>query len=339
MILLVMSIAIVFDMTEKMDNFFEHQLTWREIMMDYYINFIPYYLNMFASLFIFISVIVFTSKMAGDSEIIAILASGMSYRRLLLPYMTCATILAIFIFWMAGYVIPPASAKLLTFTDKYVEHFSHDNGRNVQLQVRPNETLYMESFQVRTQIGYRASIERFHGKTLCSRLTADRIRHIEGDRWHVENYTLREFDNLRETLSRGTDMDVTLPIEPAELFYTAQYAEMMTNPELNDYIDRQKARGAGNVLAFQTQYHKRWAAAIGAFIMTLLGVTLSSKKVRGGMGKNLGVGIVLTAAYILFSTVSTTFAVNGVMSAFTAAWLPNFVFLAIALYLYWRVSR
>ena len=337
-ILLVMSIAIVFDMTEKMDNFFEHQLTWSEIFWDYYINFIPYYLNMFATLFIFISVIVFTSKMAGDSEIIAMMASGISYWRLLRPYLVCAGLLSVAIFFMAGYVIPPASKKLLIFTDKYVQHFSHSNGRNLQVQVLPNEVLYMETFQLDNGIGYRASLENFEGKSLKRRITADRIRHIEGDHWQMENYTLREFNGLRETLNQGDRLDLDLPLRPNELFYASQDAEMMTNTELSDYIDRQRERG-GDVTAFQTQYHKRWASALGAFIMTLLGVTMSSKRIRGGMGKNLGIGIVLAAGYILFSTVSTTFAVNGLMSAFMAAWLPNFVFIGITDYLYIRAKR
>lgn len=338
-IVLVMSIAIVFDMTEKLDNFFEAQLTWNDIFWEYYINFIPYYLNMFVSLFIFISVIFFTSKMAGNSEIIAILAAGMSYRRLMRPYFFCATIMALFTFWMSGYVIPPASEKLLLFQDKYVEHFTRDNGRNIQMQVSPGTVLYMETFQLRTKIGYRVSLDHFEGKSLQSRLTADRIRYIDGHQWYLENYTRRDFEDLHETLTRGAGDTITLPIVPDEMFFTAQHAEMMTNPELTHYIERQRERGAHNVLAFETQYHKRWAAALGAFIMTLLGVTLSSKKVRGGMGKNLGIGIVLTAAYILFSTVSTTFAVKGVMSAFMAAWLPNIIFLAIGLHLYRKVSR
>lgn len=149
----------------------------------------------------------------------------------------------------------------------------------------------------------------------------------------------RDFDGMRENLTTGSRLDTIIPIQPEELFVTAEQAQMMTNPELWDYMQKQKKRGAGNVLAFEVEWWKRWASPIGAFIMTLLGVTMSSKKVRGGMGKNLGIGIVLTAAYILFSTVSTTFAVNGIMSAFMAAWLPNFIFLAIGIGLYFRVSK
>lgn len=338
-IVLILSIAIVFDLTEKMDNFFEHQVPLREIIVDYYIPFIPYYMNMFSSLFIFISVIFFTSKLAGNSEIIAMHAAGMSYHRLMVPYAVSATILFVLSFVMAGWVIPNSSSRMLNFTDKYVERFTKENARNIQMEVTPGTLLYIESFQRRSKIGYRCSVEQYEGKTLVSRTTADRIYYDSLQYWHLDNYTKRTFNDMVETLDRGNRLDIELPIYPEELFITAQEAQQMTNPELREYMDRQRARGAGNVKAFEVEYHKRWASPLGAFIMTLLGVTLSSRKVRGGMGKNLGIGIVLTALYILFSTVSTTFSVKNVMSPFMAAWLPNLVFLAISIPLYIRASK
>ncbi len=322
-----------------MDDFFENQVPTKEIILDYYLPFIPYYTNMFSSLFIFISVIFFTSKLAGNSEIIAMMAAGVSYHRLMLPYFVSATFLFLFSFYLGGYVIPPATGKMLNFTDKYIEHFTSENARNVQMEVEPGTILYIESFQKRSNMGYRASLEHFDGKTLTSRITADRIRYDSAYCWHLENYIRRDFEGMREQMTRGARLDTIIPIQPYELFITAEEAQQMTNTELRDYMEKQAARGAGNIQAFETEYHKRWASPIGAFIMTLLGVTMSSKKVRGGMGKNLGIGIVLTAAYILFSTVSTTFSVNGVMSPFMSAWLPNFIFLAIGMVLYIRAQR
>ncbi len=338
-IVLIMSIAVIFDLTEKLDNFFENQVSMHEIILDYYLNFIPYYMNMFSPLFIFISVIFFTSKLAGDSEIIAILASGVSYHRFMWPYFVSALLLFVFSFWMTGYVIPPASEKMLTFQDKYIEHFSRENARNVQMEVEPGTILYIESFQKRTNLGYRASLEHFDGKKLTMRITADRIHYDSAYNWHFDKFVRRDFDGMRETLTRGTRLDTIIPVLPKELFYTAENAQMMPNPELKQYIEIQRKRGSGNVQAFETEWWKRWASPIGAFIMTLLGVTMSSKKVRGGMGKNLGVGLTLSALYILFSTVSTTFSVNGVLSPFMSVWLPNFMFLAIGIVLYIRVSR
>ena len=338
-IVLIMSIAVIFDLTEKMDDFFENQVSIREIVLDYYLNFIPYFMNMFSPLFIFISVIFFTSKLAGDSEIIAIMASGVSYHRLMWPYFVSALLLFLFSFWMTGYIIPPASEKMLTFQDKYIMHFSRENARNVQMEVEPGTILYMESFQKRTEMGYRASLEHFEGKKLTMRITADRIHYDSAYNWHFDKYVRRDFDGMRETLTRGNRLDTIIPVLPKELFYTAENAQMMTNPELKSYIKTQHKRGSGNVQAFETEWWKRWASPIGAFIMTLLGVTLSSKKVRGGMGKNLGVGLTLSALYILFSTVSTTFSVSGVMSPFMSVWLPNFIFLGIGVVLYIRVSK
>jgi lipopolysaccharide export system permease protein len=228
---------------------------------------------------------------------------------------------------------------MLNFQDKYIQRFTRETARNVQMEVSPGTILYIENFQKRTNTGYRASLDHFDGKRLTMRVTADRIQYDSAYNWHLSKYVRRDFDDMHEKLTRGTRLDTIIPILPKELFYTAENAQMMTNPELKEYIDKQRSRGAGNVQAFETEWWKRWASPIGAFIMTLLGVTLSSKKVRGGMGKNLGVGVALSALYVLFSTVSTTFSVSGVMSPFMSVWLPNFLFLGIGIFLYIRVSR
>ena len=334
-----MSIAIIFDLTEKMDDFFENQAPLKEIIFDYYLNFVPYFMNMFSPLFIFISVIFFTSKLAGNSEIIAILSSGVSYHRMMLPYLFSATLLFLLSFTLTGYIIPRSSESMLNFQDKYIQRFTRDNARNIQIEVAPGSILYIETFHKQNNTGYRTSLYQFDGKRLVSLITAERVQYDSAYNWTLHTYIRREFNEMHENLTRGSRLDTIIPILPKELFYTAEDAQMMTNPELKSYIEKQRRRGAGNLQAFETEWWKRWASPIGAFIMTLLGVTLSSKKVRGGMGKNLGIGITLSALYILFSTVSTTFAVKGVMSPFMSVWLPNFVFLGIGLVLYIRVSR
>jgi len=338
-ILLILGIGIVFDLTEKMDDFYEYQLSAKDVIMEYYIYFIPYYMNMFSQLFIFISVIFFTSKLAGNSEIIAMMATGMSYRRLFWPYLFSATLLFVMMFFLAGYIIPPASGKLLDFTDKYIDSFSSDNARNIQMEVEPGTILYIETFRLTSNTGFRTSLEHFEGKTLQMRITADRIIYDSLYNWHLENYTRRDFNGMYETLSRGERMDTIIPMQPKELFITAMQAQQMTNPELKAYLDRQRQRGAGNIQAFENEWHKRFASPAGAFIMTLLGFTMSSKKIRGGMGKNLGIGIALSAAYILFFTVSASFSVSGTMSPFMAAWIPNFLFLGIGIYLYFKMQK
>ncbi len=338
-ILLILGIGIVFDLTEKMDDFYEYQLSAKDVIMEYYIYFIPYYMNMFSQLFIFISVIFFTSKLASNSEIIAMLATGMSFKRLFWPYFFSATLLFIMMFILGGYIIPPASGKLLDFTDKYIESFSTDNARNIQMEVEPGTILYIETFRLASNTGYRTSLEHFDGKTLKMRITADRIIYDSLSCWHLENYTRRDFNGMYESLSRGERLDTIIPMQPKELFITAMQAQQMTNPELKAYMDRQRKRGAGNIQAFENEWHKRFASPAGAFIMTLLGFTMSSKKIRGGMGKNLGIGIALSAGYILFFTVSASFSVSGTMSPFMAAWIPNFLFLGIGIYLYFKMQK
>lgn len=338
-IVLILSIGIVFDLTEHMDDFYETQISTWDIIFGYYIYFIPYYGNMFAPLFIFISVIFFTSKLAGNSEIIAMMATGMSFKRLMWPYLFSAIVLFIMQFLLAGYIIPPASEKLLTFYDHYINSFTEENARNIQMEVEPGTILYIETFRSATNTGYRTSLEHFDDKTLKMRITADRIMYDSAYNWHLENYTRRDFNGMYETLTRGERLDTIIPMQPHELFITAEYAEQMTNPKLKAYMERQRQRGAGNLQAFETEWHKRFASPIGVFIMTLLGVTLSCKKVRGGMGKNLGIGVTLSAGYILFSTLSTSFSVSGTMSPFMAVWLPNFIFLGIGAYLYFKVQK
>lgn len=338
-IILILSIGIVFDLTEKMDDFFENQLTFKQVVLGYYIHFIPYYMNMFSPLFIFISVIFFTSKLAGNSEIIAMHAAGMSFQRFMRPYLISATFLFLLLYWLAAYIIPPASGKLLAFEDKYVSSFTVENANNIQMEVQPGCVLYIETYQLRNHQGYRASLEHFEGKTLTMRLTAQRICYDSAYCWHFEDYIRRDFSGLHETLSRGYRLDTIIPMKPEDLFITAEHAQQMTNPELKAYMDRQRQRGSGNLQAFETEWWKRFASPIAAFIMTLLGVTMSCKKVRGGMGKNLGIGLTLSALYILFSTVSTTFSVSGVMSPFMAVWIPNFIFLGIGIYLYSLVRK
>lgn len=338
-IVLILSIAIVFDLTEKLDEFFENQAPLKEIILDYYLPFIPYYMNMFSHLFIFISAIFFTSKLANNSEIIAMLSAGVSFNRIMRPYMISATFLFLLFFGLGGYVIPHATGRMLDFQDKYIQKFKSENARNIQMKVEPGTVLYIETFQRRSGVGYRCSYEHFDGKTLQMRITADRIVYVEDNHWRLENYTRRTFNGLIEDVEKNNRLDTIIPIVPDELFITSEEAQEMNNGELRRYIKRQTERGAGNTKAFETELHKRWAAPLGAFIMTLLALCLSSRKVRGGMGKNLGIGIALTAAYVLFSTVSSTFSVTGAMSPFMAVWLPNFIFLAIGIYLYTKAPK
>jgi HAD superfamily hydrolase (TIGR01549 family) len=223
-----------------LDDFFENQVTLREIIFDYYLNFIPYCMNMFSPLFIFISVIFFTSKLAGDSEISAIMASGVSYHRLMWPYFVSALLLFVFSFWMTGYVIPPASEKMLTFQDKYIQHFSRENARNVQMEVEPGTILYIESFQKRTNMGYRSSLEHFDGKQLTMRITADRIHYDSAYNWHFDKYVRRDFDGMRETLDELKRRGIKIAIVSNKPDYAArEVVERLYGENYFDFVTGQ----------------------------------------------------------------------------------------------------
>jgi len=333
-ITLILSIAVVFDITEKMDKFFENKAPLSAIVFDYYLNFIPFYMNMFSPLFTFIAVIFFTSKMATNTEIIAILASGVSFRRLMLPYFLSALVISVISFTVGGYIIPPANKTRITFEDKYIRPIKQTNAKNVQMEVEKGVIMYIGNYEVSNNTGYRFSLEKFEGKTLVSRLTAQTVTWDSAYHWHVNDYLLRNFNGMRESIVKGALKDTTIRVKPEEFFITADEAPQLSNSKLGSYIQRQKNRGVGNIQRFEDEYYKRFAMPLAAFIMTLIGVSLSSRKVRGGMGLHLGVGLALSAIYILFTTISSTFSVSGVMSASAAVWLPNFVFLLIGIYLY-----
>jgi lipopolysaccharide export system permease protein len=333
-IILILSIAVIFDLTEKLDNFFDNNAPLEAIIFDYYLNFIPFYMNMFTPLFTFISVIFFTSKLASNTEIIAMLASGISFRRIMKPYFISATIISIMSFILGGYIIPPSNEKMLEFEDAYIKKFKTNYARNIQMEVEPGVILYIERFEIAQNKGYRFSLEKFDDKILTSRLTAESITWDSLYQWKITDYLLRNFDGMRESIVKGTTLDTTIMVQPREFFITAKESAQLNNTKLKEHLDRLKNRGIGSTQAFEDEYYKRFSMPLAAFIMTLMGVSLASRKVRGGIGLHLGIGLALSSIYILFSTLSTSFSVSGAMSPFLAVWLPNFLFLGIGAYLY-----
>jgi len=338
-IVLILSIAVIFDLTEKLDNFFDNNAPLEAIIFDYYLNFIPFYMNMFTPLFTFISVIFFTSKLASNTEIIALLASGISFRRIMKPYFISATIISIMSFVLGGYIIPPSNEKLLEFEDAYIKKFKTNYARNIQMEIEPGVILYIERFEITQNKGYRFSLEKFDGKILSSRLTAETITWDSLYQWKVTDYLLRNFDGMRENIVKGTSLDTTITVQPKEFFITAKESAQLNNTQLKEHLDRLKKRGIGSTQAFEDEYYKRFSMPLAAFIMTLMGVSLASRKVRGGIGLHLGIGLALSSIYILFSTLSTSFSVSGALSPFMAVWLPNFLFLGIGAYLYYTAPK
>ena len=258
-ILLIISISVVFDITEKLDRFIDNNASLQSIIFDYYVNFIPYFANLFSPLFSFISVIFFTSKMAYNSEIIAILAGGVSFNRMLRPYIISATLIGLLSFVLGSYIIPPANKTRLEFEDQYVQKKKSEIARNVQLEVEQGVIVYIERYEEKRNRGVHFSMEKFDGKKLVSRMTATSVQWDSAYNWTVRNYLIRDFDGLYETISQGTSLDTIIPVEPYEFFITTQQAQEMNNIELSNYINKQKERGVGNVQALQDEYYKRYS--------------------------------------------------------------------------------
>lgn len=337
--ILFLAVIAMFDVTEKLDAFLNAPI--KETLFDYFASFLPYFANQLSPLFVFISVIFFTTKMAGNSEIIAILASGVSYSRLLRPYMMGAAIIAAMTFALSNYIIPPTNVNRIKYTNKYVRNKAVESGVNIQMQVEPGVVAYIGRFENATKTGYNFSLDKFKDKQLVSRMTAQ-TAYYDSTRmyhWRLSSYMIRDFNGMREKIRKGSSLDTIITIEPKDFLISANDHETLTTPQLTEYIERQKMRGVANIKGFEIEKERRIAATAAAFILTLIGMSLSSKKVKGGMGLNIGIGLGLSFSYILFSTVTSSFAVNGLTSPFVAMEIPNIVYLAIGIFLFWKVAR
>lgn len=342
-IALIISIAVVFDYNEHIDKFVANNAPWRAIIFDYYLNFIPYFSNLFSPLFVFIAVIFFTSKLAENSEIIAMFSTGTSLHRLMWPYMFSAFLIAGLTYGLGAYVIPKGNVVRLEFENAYKKKKKVDTARNIQMEVEPNVIAYIDRFESSNNTAYRFSLDRFEGNSMKSHFTARTLVYA-GDKenpclWKAKNWQHRVLTDSCEIITSGLQMDTLVQIEPYDLLISKNQQETLTSPQLKTYIERQRRRGIANIKEFELEYHKRIATSFAAFILTLIGVSLSAKKVKGGMGLNLGIGIALSFGYIVFQTISSTFAVNGNTSPVVAVWIPNIVFLVIGIFLYWKAPK
>lgn len=337
-IILLLAIIVMFDINEKLDAFSKAPL--KATLFDYYLNFIPYFANQFSPLFVFIAVIFFTSKLAGNSEIIAMLSTGMSFRRLLRPYLVSATVIAAATFVLSAYIIPPANIKRINYTNTYVKNKRVDYGANIMMMVAPGEIAYMSRYDNITKMGSKFSLEKFDdNKRLVSRLTAQTIKWDTLYNWQVRDYVIRDITDNKENISKGRSLDTVIPFEPRDFLISENDWEQMTTPQLNEYIDRQTRRGVGNIQSFEIEKYQRYAMTAAAFILTIIGMSLSSRKVKGGIGLNIGIGLVLSFSYILFMTITQTFARSGATSPLVAMWIPNIIYAVIAVILYKNASR
>lgn len=337
-IALIISISIVFDINENLAKFTQYHAPLRAIVVDYYMNFVPYFANLFSPLFVFIAVIFFTSKLAGNSEIISMLAAGVSFKRLMRPYMISAAIISVMTFLLGAYVIPKGTIIRQNFETMYKNKKKNTSAENVQLQVGQGVIAYIQHYDNNTKKGYGFCLDKFEDKKLVSHMTASEVQYdtISDSKYHwkARNWRIRQLRGMKETITSGSIKDTVVMMEPTDLVYSKGQQETFTSPQLKDYINKQIDRGSGNVVQYEVEYHKRIATSFASFILTTIGLSLSSRKRKGGMGLYLGIGLALSFTYIMLQTVSSTFAINADTPPILAAWIPNIIFTIVAYFCY-----
>ena len=335
-LLLIIGIVIIFDISEKIDDFVSKEAPLQAIIFDYYVNFVPYFMNMFRPLFVFITVIFFTSKMAADSEIVAILSCGISFHRMMVPYIFSATLIAILSLCLNLFIIPEANKTRLEFENQYIKARFKSVGRNVHYQTSPGEYVFAESFSSWNNTAYRFTLERIENDQLVSKISAESaVYDTTKQSWRLKKYFIREYnEDLTDRIRSGRQLDTVIDLSPKDFYLTENTVETLTYSELNELIALQQMRGDANVKFALIEKNTRFALPFSAFILTIMGVALSSKKRRGGIGWNIGIGIALAFTYILFLRFSQMFVHTGALPPFIALWLPNLVFTIIAAFLY-----
>lgn len=336
-LVLILTIAVVFDFAEKIDNFMEHKAPVKLIIFDYYLNFIPYFAMLFAPLFVFIAVIFFTSKMALSTEIIAILNSGMSFRRMLWPYFLSAFIIASMTFLLTNFIIPKSNRIRMEFEEKYYKPSTRRvTLENIHRMEFKNEYVYMGTFNPLSMRGQNFTIEKFSDSgTLESKFSATSVVYDTTiHKWTALNYYIRAITDDHEVITRGKQIDTALNIKPMDFSRDPSFVGTMTSLELENYIKLLRLQGSDELKLFLIEKYRRFANPFAVFILTLIGVTLSSRKVRGGLGMNIGIGLMLSFSYILFLQFASQFSLKGSLGPMLAMWIPNIIYSVIGLVLY-----
>ena len=336
-ILIAVLIVVVFDLSEKIDKFVEKSVSVHEIVFEYYAGFIPWIVNSFSPLFVFISAIFFTSKLAQNSEIIAMLSGGISFRRLLAPYLFSAGVIALLSLLMGLYVIPPANQHRLDFENKYIktQQIAADNMRNIHYQIDPGEFVYVEQFSRWANTAYRFTLERIEDNQIKSKLSAESAAWDSSfGGWTLKNYFKRDFYGESEVVVAGRQLDTVINLTIEDFYRRKNSIESLTEKDLNELIAVQKMRGDAEVKRSLIEKNNRIAMPFSAFVLTIIAVSLSSRRKRGGLGLNIGIGLALSFSYILFMRFSQMFVFTGMMSPALALWVPNIIFAVIAAILY-----
>lgn len=328
-------VIIIFDLSEKIDDFLEKQAPLSAIIFDYYLNFIPFFVNMFSYLFTFIAVIFFTSKMAQNTEIVAILSSGVSFKRFLWPYFISAAFIGILSLYMANFLIPHTNKTMWAFEKAYIKNPIRNEDMNIHMQIKPGLFVYVESYNTSTNIGQKFSLEQFDTDgRMIYKLNSDRFAwNEENGKWIVSNYYYRHLGEYSEHLGKGLEMDTLINLHPSDFTIISDDIKTMDYFELSAFIEKERLRGSPKISEYKVEQYRRYAFPFSTLILTFIGVSLSSRKVRGGIGMHLGVGIALTFSYILFMQVSQVFAAVGGVPPLLAVWIPNIIYGLLSIYM------
>jgi lipopolysaccharide export system permease protein len=349
-------IFIVFDISEKLQDFVASNVPLRDIVFDHYLNFIPYYGNLFSPLFTFISVIFFTSKMAAKTEFVAILSSGTSFKRILRPYMIGATLITALSLVLNHFIIPKSNRIRIGFEDKYINNGYNTDERNIHKQIAPGTVLYMSDYDNFSNYANNISIEKIANNKQTGIMKADNMKwdSVDGT-WNLQNVFERELiyvalDSVkpgmpkyiyREVHKFNPSKKIKIDFTPKDMIRFQSKIEVLPYFELRDFIVKEKLKGSSRIEFFEVEMYKRTAFPFATFILTIIGVSLSSRKVRGGVGIQIAVGLMLSCIYILFMHVSTTFATSGseLTPPIIAVWIPNILFSFVAFYLYKKAQQ
>ena len=335
-LLLLVGIVIIFDISEKIDDFVAKQAPLKAIVVDYYLNFIPYFMNMYSPMVVFLTVILFTSKMTQNTEVIAILSCGTSYHRMMVPYLVSSVIIAILSLGLSLWVIPRANVTRVAFEQKYNPRAKVKFGRDMHYKLEDNKFGYLESFSGWNNTAYNFTLEQVSDEHLVSKLSAESAQwdSLSG-KWKLRNWFIREYgDGLTDRIRSGKQLDTTLSLTIDDFYYNEYTIERLDIGQLNQLIDTQIARGDASVKDAQIEKNRRYSMPFSAIILTIIGVALCTKKRRGGMGWNIAVGLALGFSYVLFMQFSEMFVITDTLPASIAIWIPNMLYAVIAAFLY-----
>jgi len=332
---LIMSLAIVFDISEKIDDFMRNEVSVKSVIFDYYVNFVFHYTNLFSSMIIFIAVILFTSKMARNNEITAILCSGVSFNRMLLPFFISAGIIAGFSIYLNHNVLPIANKTRVDFENKYMHN--HKPSQRVYKEpeigtivyFEDNFNNYLNQFIIQNWKNNRLEKTIYAQRAFCDSLTGE---------WRLENYFIRKMGDKKDQIRSGARLDTTFSFTATDLGKKLNYASTMTTSELNIYIKEEKEKGNPDLALFEIEKYQRTAYPIASFILTLIAVSVAGRKSRGGTGFHIFIGLIVALMYIFSMKITTVAATNVGFNPFFAVWLPNLIFFCVAI-LFYRLAQ